>query len=123
LCATAFAQWLKAVLGVLRGSGQEVVVKVRKPGVGTVITTDLEFLYLASKVFEFINPELTRLSLVSIIGDIRDAMLEGGDRQTRRRAGRHRWLASSAPLAGQTDPDCARGAKEVLGQSQERAQH
>lgn len=61
---------------VLKDSGKEVVVKVLKPGVEDVLATDLDFLYLASRVFEFINPELSRMSLAAIVGDIRSCMLE-----------------------------------------------
>ncbi len=61
---------------MLRDSGKEVVVKVLKPGVEDVLATDLDFLYLASRVFEFINPELSRMSLAAIVGDIRSCMLE-----------------------------------------------
>ena len=61
---------------MLRESGKEVVIKVLKPGVEDVLATDLDFLYLASRAFEFINPELSRMSLAGIIGDIRACMLE-----------------------------------------------
>ena len=61
---------------MLRQSGKEVVVKVLKPGVEDVLATDLDFLYLASRLVEFINPELSRMSLAAIIGDIRSCMLE-----------------------------------------------
>ncbi len=61
---------------VLRGSDKEVVVKVLKPGVEDVLTTDLSFLYLTSRVLEFLNPELERTSLAGIIGDIRASMLD-----------------------------------------------
>ena len=61
---------------VLRGSNKEVVVKVLKPGVEDILTTDLSFLYLASRVLEFLNPELERTSLAAIIGDIRASMLD-----------------------------------------------
>ena len=61
---------------VLRESGKEVVVKVLKPGVEDVLATDLDFLYLASRALEFINPEVSRMSLAGIIGDIRACMLE-----------------------------------------------
>ena len=61
---------------MLRESGKEVVLKVLKPGVEDVLATDLDFLYLASRVLEFINPELSRASLAAIVGDIRACMLE-----------------------------------------------
>ena len=37
---------------------------------------DLGFLYIASKIVEYINPSLSRLSLSDIIGDIRLSMLD-----------------------------------------------
>lgn len=53
---------------VLRASNKEVVIKVLKPGVEDVLTTDLSFLYLTVKILQFINPELERASLVDIVG-------------------------------------------------------
>ena len=50
---------------MLRNSNKEVVIKVVKPGVEEVLQTDLDFLHVASKVVEFLNPELSRISLVS----------------------------------------------------------
>ena len=49
----------------LRGSQKEVVIKVLKPGVEDVLTTDLNFLYVSARVLEFLNPQLARTSLVS----------------------------------------------------------
>lgn len=56
---------------VLRDSGKEVVIKVLKPGVEDVLTTDLNFLYVTSRVLELINPGLARTSITGIISDIR----------------------------------------------------
>lgn len=61
---------------VLRNSNKEVVIKVLKPGVEKVLQTDLDFLHVASKIVEFINPELTRISLVAVVGDIRASMMD-----------------------------------------------
>ncbi len=61
---------------VLRSSGQEVVIKVLKPGVEDVLVADLNFIYLSARVLEFINPELSRTSLAAIVGDIRTSMLD-----------------------------------------------
>ena len=55
--------------------GTEVVIKVRKPDVEEVLTADLGFIFITSKLIEFINPELSRLSLANIVGDIRQSML------------------------------------------------
>ena len=75
---SAFCVYKRLARGaaVLRGSNKEVVVKVLKPGVEDILTTDLSFLYLASRVLEFLNPELERTSLAAIIGDIRASMLD-----------------------------------------------
>jgi len=52
------------------------VVKVQKPGIEEVLKTDLGFVYLASRVLEFINPDLNiRGSLVDIASDLRMSML------------------------------------------------
>lgn len=42
-----------------------MVIKVLKPGVEDVLTTDLNFLYVSARVLEFLNPQLARTSLVS----------------------------------------------------------
>ncbi|CAJ1408990.1 unnamed protein product [Effrenium voratum] len=56
--------------------GQEVVVKVQKPGIEDVLKTDLGVVYLASRVLEFINPDLNiRGSLADIASDLRQSML------------------------------------------------
>ena len=53
---------------VLRASNKEVVIKVLKPGVADILNTDLSFLYLTTKVLQFINPALERASVVDIVG-------------------------------------------------------
>lgn len=65
----------------LKGSMKEVVIKVLKPGVGDILTADLNFLYIAARVLEFLNPQISRTSLVGIVGDIRASMLEEVDFQ------------------------------------------
>lgn len=57
-------------------NGTEVVIKVQKPNAEGVLKADLGFLLVASKLIEFINPSLTRLSLSNIVGDIRASMLD-----------------------------------------------
>lgn len=49
----------------LKSSGQEVVIKVLKPGIEDVLVADLNFIYVVSRILEFLNPELQRTSLVS----------------------------------------------------------
>eukprot|EP00899_Mesostigma_viride_P007414 jgi/Mesvir1/16674/Mv15076-RA.1 len=58
---------------------RDVVVKVLKPRVEDTLTADLNFLYIAAKVLEFLNPELGRTSLANIVSDIRSSMMEEVD--------------------------------------------
>ena len=50
--------------GRLKGSRSACVIKVLKPGVEDVLNADLNFLFVAARVLEFLNPELSRTSLV-----------------------------------------------------------
>ncbi|KAL3678285.1 hypothetical protein R1sor_021241 [Riccia sorocarpa] len=63
----------------LKESQKDVVIKVLKPGVEDTLTVDLNFLYISAKVLEFLNPQISRTSLVAIVGDIRASMLEEVD--------------------------------------------
>ena len=72
LASASIAQVHKAKLR----DGTEVVIKVRKPDVSETLQADLGFLYGAIKILEYINPELSRLSLSGIVGDLRDSMLK-----------------------------------------------
>ena len=56
--------------------GREVVIKVRKPSSEATLKADLGFLLVTSKLLEFVNPSLSRLSLANIVGDIRSSMLD-----------------------------------------------
>jgi aarF domain-containing kinase len=56
--------------------GTEVVIKVRKPGVDSNLQVDLGFLYVSSRIIEFINPSLSRVSFSNIVGDLRESMLD-----------------------------------------------
>jgi len=72
LAAASIAQVHSAQLA----TGEEVVVKVQKPGIQEVLQTDLGFVYLATRILEFINPELnSRGSLADIASDLRESML------------------------------------------------
>jgi len=64
---------------VLKGGRQDVVVKVLKPGVADTLDVDLTFLTSAAKVLQFLNPRLSRVSLVDILSDIRKSMMEEVD--------------------------------------------
>ncbi|KFK24941.1 hypothetical protein AALP_AA8G045800 [Arabis alpina] len=63
----------------LRGSQEEVVIKVLKPGIEDFLVADLNFIYVVARIFEFLSPEFSRTSLVGIIKDIRESMLEEVD--------------------------------------------
>jgi aarF domain-containing kinase len=56
-------------------SGEDVVVKVQKPGTRDVLQADLGFLAVASRVLQFVAPSLSRLSLAGIVSDLRTTML------------------------------------------------
>ncbi len=60
-------------------SGEEVVIKVQKPGVETVLLTDLNFLYLSSRVVEKLAPRLSWTSLSGIVEEIQRTMMEECD--------------------------------------------
>jgi hypothetical protein len=49
----------------LKESRKDVVVKVLKPGVEDILTVDLNFIYITARILEFLNPQLSRTSLVS----------------------------------------------------------
>uniref|UniRef100_A0A7C9AU65 ABC1 atypical kinase-like domain-containing protein n=1 Tax=Opuntia streptacantha TaxID=393608 RepID=A0A7C9AU65_OPUST len=63
----------------LKGSQEEVVIKVLKPGIEDILVADLNFVYIVARILEFANPELSRTSLVGIVKDIRESMLEEVD--------------------------------------------
>lgn len=57
-------------------TGESVVIKVQKPGVETILLTDLNFLYLAAKVVETLAPRLSWTSLSAIVEEIQQTMME-----------------------------------------------
>ncbi|CAD5330868.1 unnamed protein product [Arabidopsis thaliana] len=63
----------------LRGSQEDVVIKVLKPGIEDFLVADLNFIYVVSRIFEFLSPEFSRTSLVGIVKDIRESILEEVD--------------------------------------------
>lgn len=63
----------------LRGSGEDVVIKVLKPGIEDTLVADLNFIYVVARILEFLSPEISRASLVAIVKDIRESMLEEVD--------------------------------------------
>ncbi|KAJ1431710.1 UbiB domain [Sesbania bispinosa] len=63
----------------LKGSQEDVVIKVLKPGIEDILVADLNFVYVVARMLEFLNPEISRASLVGIVKDIRESMLEEVD--------------------------------------------
>ncbi|KAM0910768.1 hypothetical protein ACQ4PT_013909 [Festuca glaucescens] len=63
----------------LKSSQKDVVIKVLKPGIEDTLVADLNFIYVVARVLEFLSPELERTSLVAIIKDIKESMLEEVD--------------------------------------------
>ncbi|EEF41596.1 Protein ABC1, mitochondrial precursor, putative [Ricinus communis] len=63
----------------LKGSQEDVVIKVLKPGIEDILVADLNFVYIVARLLEFLSPDLSRASLVAIVKDIRESMLEEVD--------------------------------------------
>lgn len=62
-------------------TGEDIVIKVQKPGIDDCLQADLGFIYVAARVLEFLQPDWERTSLSAVAGDIRTSMLEELDFQ------------------------------------------
>lgn len=60
-------------------SGEEVVIKVQKPGVRNVLLTDFNFIYLAARVFEMLAPGFSKAAVSGVIEELQASMLEECD--------------------------------------------
>ncbi|MBB3046666.1 putative unusual protein kinase regulating ubiquinone biosynthesis (AarF/ABC1/UbiB family) [Litorivivens lipolytica] len=60
-------------------SGEQVVVKVQKPGVKETLTTDLNAVYLMTRLCERIIPNLDRGSIADLVEEMYQAMLDECD--------------------------------------------
>jgi aarF domain-containing kinase len=60
-------------------TGEDVVLKVRKPGVEKIIVTDLNLLYLIARVTERVTPGAAHASLAAIVEEIQGSMMEECD--------------------------------------------
>ncbi|KMZ63881.1 ABC1 family protein kinase-like protein [Zostera marina] len=65
----------------LKGSQSDVVIKVLKPGIEDILVADLNFVYIVARILEFLSLDFRRTSLVNIIEDIKQSMLEEVDFQ------------------------------------------
>jgi len=57
-------------------TGEDVVIKVQKPGIDEQLKADLGFVYGAARILEFLQPDFERTSLSAVAGDIRTSMME-----------------------------------------------
>jgi len=73
LASASIAQVHKAVL---KDTGETVVLKVQKPNIEYSLKADLSFIYVASRILEFVQPDFERTSISAIAGDVRTSMLE-----------------------------------------------
>jgi aarF domain-containing kinase len=87
-------------------TGEDVVIKVQKPGIDESLKADLGFIYVASRVLEFLQPDWERTSLSGIAGDIRSSMLEELDfeKEARNTEEFRRFLAENQLLKQATAP-------------------
>ncbi|MDC0660963.1 ABC1 kinase family protein [Marinobacter sp. SS21] len=60
-------------------TGEDVVIKVQKPGVENTLLTDLNFLYLSARILETLAPKLSWTSLSGIVEEIQRTMMEECD--------------------------------------------
>jgi aarF domain-containing kinase len=87
-------------------TGEEVVIKVQKPGIDKSLKADLGFIYVASRVLEFLQPDWERTSLSGVVGDIRTSMLEELDfeKEARNNEDFRRFLAENNLVKEATAP-------------------
>ncbi len=60
-------------------SGEDVVIKIQKPGVENILLTDLNFLYASARILEYLAPKLSWTSLSGIVQEIQRTMMEECD--------------------------------------------
>jgi len=73
LASASIAQGHKATL---KSTGDTVVLKIQKPNIEYSLKADLNFIYIASRILEFLQPDFERTSLSAIASDVRESMLE-----------------------------------------------
>lgn len=60
-------------------SGEHVVLKVQKPDVKALLETDFQFLHIATQMIDLMNPKAWKSSIIDIVQEIRNGMLEECD--------------------------------------------
>lgn len=51
------------------------MIKVLKPGIEDVLVADLNFVYVVSRILEFLSPDLSRVSLVCLAACLLDGFI------------------------------------------------
>jgi len=75
LASASIAQVYAATLT----SGENVVIKIQRPGVKNILSTDLNFLYYSAVILERLVPRLQHVSLAGILSEIRRTVFEECD--------------------------------------------
>ena len=75
IASASIAQVYAATLA----TGEKVVIKIQRPGVKTILTTDLNFLYYSAVAMERLVPRLQHISLAGILSEIRRTVFEECD--------------------------------------------
>ncbi len=60
-------------------NGADVVIKVRKPGVKNILTTDMNAVWLLTRIVELIVPNMGRGAMVGIVEEMYNSMLDECD--------------------------------------------
>jgi len=72
LASASLAQFHVAILPM----GEDVLSKVQCPDIDAALKADLSFVYVATRVVEFLPPDWERTSLSAVGGNVRSSMLE-----------------------------------------------
>lgn len=75
LASASIAQVYAATLA----TGEEVVIKIQRPGVEDILVTDLNFLYYSAVTIETVFPRFKHASLSGMLSEIRNTVLEECD--------------------------------------------
>lgn len=67
------------VHGATLSNGADVVIKVQKPGVRDVLTTDMNALYLITRLLEIMLPNMDKASITGMVEELFQAMLDECD--------------------------------------------
>ncbi len=60
-------------------SGEDVVIKVQKPGVATIISTDMNVIFVMSRLMELVSPGMSKESITDIVSTMYQSMADECD--------------------------------------------